>query len=144
MRVNVDGSLSTSDVCGQKPVDDTGCNLTTQECKCVSKVTREYQFLRITWIKRIRAYGGCLGVRCRRRTWYTAKSSGKPCAGARAGNVRMGKPSVGHTTLSRKGREPGELKHLSSPRKRKYSVSSGERTRRSLNRSRDRGCRVFV
>ena len=28
---------------------------------------------------------------------------------------------------------PGELKHLSSPRKRKNSVSSGERTRTSLN-----------
>jgi hypothetical protein len=28
----------------------------------------------------------------------------------------------------------GELKHLSSPRKREDSASSGERTRRSLNR----------
>jgi len=56
----------------------------------------------------------------------------------------MGKPGVGHTTSSRKGREPSELKHLSSSRKRKYSVSSGERTRKSLNRSRDRGCRVLV
>ncbi len=32
------------------------------------------------------------------------------------------------------GREPGELKHLSSPRKRDHSVSSGERTRKSPNR----------
>src|SRR5215216_2860415 len=115
-----------------------GRNLTTKECKCVSKVTREYQFLRITWKKRIRVYGGCLGVRCRRRTWYTAKSSGEPCAGVRTGNVRMGKPDVDYTASSRKGREPSELKHLSSARKREYSVSSGERTRRSLNRLRNR------
>ena len=25
-----------------------------------------------------RAYGGCLGAKCRRRTWVTAKSLGKP------------------------------------------------------------------
>ena len=31
------------------------------------------------------------------------------------------------------GREPGELKHLSSPRKREDSASSGERKRKSLN-----------
>ena len=31
-------------------------------------------------------------------------------------------------------REPGELKHLSTPRKRKDSASSGERKRRSPNR----------
>jgi hypothetical protein len=140
------GRWSQARVCERLPVDDTGRNLTTQECKyrSVSKVTREYQFLRITWIKRIRVYGGCLGVRCRRRTWYTAKSSGEPCAGVRTGNVRMGKPGVDHTASSRKGREPRELKHLSSARKRDHSVSSGERTRNSLNRSRDRGCRVLI
>ena len=32
------------------------------------------------------------------------------------------------------GGEPGELKHLSSPRKREDSASSGERKRSSLNR----------
>ena len=32
------------------------------------------------------------------------------------------------------GREPGELKHLSSPRKREDSASSGERKRSSPNR----------
>jgi hypothetical protein len=33
-------------------------------------------------------------------------------------------------------RAPGELKHLSTPRRRKYSRSSGERTGRCLNRIR--------
>jgi hypothetical protein len=51
------------------------------------------QFLRITWRKLQRAYGGCLGVKRRRRTWNTAKSLGEPCAGAISGDVRMGKPA---------------------------------------------------
>ena len=88
--------------------------------------------------KRLRAYRGCLGVKCRRRTWYTAKSSGEPCAGARAGDVRMGKPGAGHAAspgaVMAPRREPGELKHLSTSRKREYSASSGERKRRSPNR----------
>ncbi len=53
----------------------------------------EIQFLRITWMKLQRAYGGCLGVKRRRRTWNTAKSLGEPCAGAISGDVRMGKPT---------------------------------------------------
>jgi hypothetical protein len=32
-------------------------------------------------VKLLRAYGGCLGVKCRRRTWDTAKSLGEPCTG---------------------------------------------------------------
>ena len=56
----------------------------------------------------------------------------------------MGKPTPSHIGVHRKVREPGELKHLSSPRKREDSVSSGERTRRSPNRSSDRGCRVLI
>src|SRR5690606_20334631 len=51
-----------------------------------------------------------------------------------AGDVRMGKPDLGDTRSLRREREPGELKHLSSPRKREDSASSGERKRRSLNR----------
>jgi len=38
-------------------------------------------------------------------------------------------------------REPGELKHLSTQRKREYSASSGERTRNSPNHSQEWGCR---
>ena len=49
------------------------------------------------WQKRIRAHGECLGVKCRRRTWYTAKSSDEVCTTARVGGVRMGKPGRGHT-----------------------------------------------
>ena len=51
-----------------------------------------------------------------------------------AGDVRMGKPAGGYTSALREEREPGELKHLSNPRKREYSVSSGERKRSSPNR----------
>ncbi len=50
------------------------------------------------------------------------------------GGVRMGKPAAGKAAASREGREPGEVKHLSSPRKREDSASSGERKRKSLNR----------
>ena len=49
------------------------------------------------------------------------------------GDVRMGKPGQLHVWSPRKGREPGELKHLSNPRKRKDSASSGERKRSSPN-----------
>ena len=47
----------------------------------------------------------------------------------------MGQPGQGSAWSQRKLRQAGELKHLSSPRKRKRSdsVSSGERKRRSLN-----------
>jgi hypothetical protein len=52
----------------------------------------------------------------------------------------MGQPASGHAEASRAigaGGAPGELKHLSTPRKRKHrdSVSSGERTRTSPNRA---------
>ena len=55
----------------------------------------------------------------------------------------MGKPTPSHVGVRLRAREPGELKHLSSPRKREDSASSGERKRRSPNRSSDRGCRVL-
>ena len=58
------------------------------------------------------------------------------CATVIVSGVRMGKPGVGHATSLLREREPGELKHLSSQRKRKNSVSSGERTRKSLNPAR--------
>ena len=53
-------------------------------------------------------------------------------------DIRMGKPAWGHARASWhehivSGEEPGELKHLSTSRKRKDSVSSGERTRISPN-----------
>jgi hypothetical protein len=50
----------------------------------------------------------------------------------------MGKPAWGHAHAPsiepiNWREEPGELKHLSNPRNRKHSVSSGERTRNSPN-----------
>ena len=49
---------------------------------------------------------------------------------------RMGQPARANTRApaSKGGRQPGELKHLSTPRKRNHSPSSGERTGRSPNR----------
>ena len=86
--------------------------------------------------RRERAFGGCLGVRCRRRTRYTAKSPGEACAAARAGGIRMGKPGArsGASPCRDARGEPGEVKHLSSPRRGDNSASSGERKRISPNR----------
>ena len=58
------------------------------------KQKEKYQLLRITLEKLLRAYGGCLGAKCRRRTWDTAISPGKPCTGVISGDFRMGKPTV--------------------------------------------------
>ncbi len=46
----------------------------------------------------------------------------------------MGKPAWGNAHEPRERGEPGELKHLSTLRKREHSASSGERKRSSLNR----------
>ena len=42
--------------------------------------------------KRIRVHRGCLGISCRGRTCYTAKSFDEVYKTARVGDVRMGKP----------------------------------------------------
>ena len=61
----------------------------------------------------------------------------------------MGKPPWGHAQGPNAesigvGRAPGELKHLSTPRKRNDSLSSGERKGNSPNRASllVRGCRA--
>ena len=112
--------------------------------KSIGRVTRERTRLRITCgDKLLRAHGGCLGVNCRRRTRYTAKSLGEVCATDRAEGIRMGKPARGNARASvgehiANGGEPGELKHLSTRRKREDSLSSGERKGRSPNRTASR------
>jgi len=63
----------------------------------------------------------------------------------RSGDIRMGKPGGGRTPSSRKGGEPGELKHLSTRRKRNQtrdSLSSGERKGKSPNRGVETPCGV--
>jgi hypothetical protein len=93
--------------------------------------------------KLLRACGGCLGSRRRRRTWVAAISHGEPLTRLRSVDFRMGKPTAGNTAVSRgesiasrkrtRGSEtsqyPEEKKAISD------SVSSGERTRNSLNRT---------
>ena len=43
--------------------------------------------------KEEKANGGCLGVKSRRRTWYTAKSVGEPCAGTDPAISEWGNPA---------------------------------------------------
>ena len=102
--------------------------------------TSPYQNVKIQ-----RAFGGCLGVKGRRKAWYTAKSLGEPCAGEEPRVPEWGNP-VGVKAQSLYGEyisiqgERGELKHLSTRRKREYSLSSGERKGSSPNRPCGTGC----
>ena len=93
-----------------------------------------------------RAFGGCLGVKGRRKAWYTAKSLGEPCAGEDPGIPEWGNPpgvkaQVLDTEYIGIQGERGELKHLSTRRKREYSLSSGERKGRSPNPTCVRVCK---
>ena len=97
-------------------------------------------------VKVIRAYGGCLGTDSRRRTWQAAISCGEAQAAFDPQISEWGNPS-GVIQTSRKGREPGEVKHLSNRRKRnrRDSLSSGERKGKSLNHMHviDCGCCAY-
>lgn len=61
------------------------CTLTTEKV--------ESRFCRVTHVKLLRAYGGCLGVKGRRRAWLAAISPGEPQVGIISGDTRMGKPT---------------------------------------------------
>ena len=84
-----------------------------------------------------RAYGGCLGIAGRGRTCKAAKSHGEPHTGFEPWVSAWGNPSAfGQRPPIYRGGQRGELKHLSTPRKREQvsdSASSGERTRSSPN-----------
>ena len=80
--------------------------------------------LRKQEVKIIRAYGGCLGAKSRRRTRSTAKSFGEPQAGYDPEISEWGNPAeviFRHGALNKIGAsgQPAELKHLSKRRKRK-------------------------
>ena len=80
--------------------------------------------LRKQEVKIIRAYGGCLGAKSRRRTRSTAKSFGEPQAGNDPKISEWGNPAEAifrHGALNKIGAsgQPAELKHLSKRRKRK-------------------------
>ena len=68
-------------------------------------------------VKRISAHGGCLGMSRRRRTWQAAISLGELQASIDPGMSEWGNPA-GVISRHPKGSQPGELKHLSTPRKR--------------------------
>ena len=85
----------------------------------------EYQFdacLRDK-VKLQRAYGGCLGSQRRRRTWTAAISSGEPLTGRDPEISEWGTPTgecpSAYGEYIVVCRQPGELKHLSTWRKRK-------------------------
>jgi len=72
----------------------------------------------------IRVYGGWLDKIWRWRTWQPAKSFGEVASNLWPGNIPMGKPNQGNAWLFcseyiTAGGELGEVKHLSSRRKRK-------------------------
>ena len=50
-------------------------------------------------IKRIRAHGGCLGAKRRRRTWAAAISPEEVLTDRRSRDVRMGKPTRGNARV---------------------------------------------
>ena len=66
--------------------------------------------------KVFRAHGGCLGAGSRRRARQAAKVLGEPHTGLDPRVPEWGNPAW-EARLSRKGRQPGELKHLSTPRR---------------------------
>ena len=74
-------------------------------------------------VKRIRAYGGCLGTGRRRRSWQAAISCGEEQASIdpqiTESENRL-QVNLQHLLLNTQATEeiPGELKHLSTPRKR--------------------------
>jgi len=47
-------------------------------------------------VKILRAGGGCLGARSRRRTWTAAISPGEVLNNLRPGDLRMGEPTCGN------------------------------------------------
>jgi hypothetical protein len=71
-------------------------NRTGKEKRKKSEKTRDLKRKRVeisaSRKKLQRAYGGCLGARCRRRTWDTAKSLGEPCTGDDPGVSEWGNP----------------------------------------------------
>ncbi len=81
-----------------------------------------------------RAQGGCLGDGGRGRTRPRGEMSGGGAGSLRSRRIRMGQPG-GRTAHhpGQPGREPREVKHLSTARRREDSPSSGERTGRSPN-----------
>ena len=92
------------------------------------------------------AGGGCLGANGRGRARYAAKSRGEARAAVDPRVPEWSNPPgvvPRHPALIAGG-QPGELKHLSTPRNRNDSPSSGERTGRSPNRPGLSGDRAYA
>ena len=67
--------------------------------------------------KVFRAHGGCLGAGSRRRARQAAIVPGEPHTGFDPGVPEWGNPAGEGLLPTQCGRQPGELKHLSTPRR---------------------------
>ena len=96
---------------------------------------RKKQKEEVLGVKVVRAHGECLGACGRRRTWQAAKSCGEVQATVDPQMSEWGNPAGCRAQSPRKRRSPGEVKHLSSRRRRnrRDALSSGERKGWSLN-----------
>ena len=105
-----------------------GCACVTMKSECRKRSEVERRRVRpgqAGWgcmAKRTSAHGGCLGGKRRRRAHEPAKSCGEPANRLRSADARMGEPGLRSRSpqaesIGLRG-EPGELKHLSTPRKR--------------------------
>jgi hypothetical protein len=93
---------------------------------------------------RERVHGGCLGADGRGRTRPRGEILRGGAGSRGSGGFRMGQPArrtAGHDGGRPSSRAPGELKHLSTPRSREDSLSSGERRGRSPNPAGGTACR---
>ena len=93
-------------------------------------------------VKLLRAHGGCLGARKRRRAWLAAISFGEPQAGVDPEIPEWGNPSrviprnllTEYIGLERQTRGTETSQYPEEQKSNRDSASSGERTRNSLNR----------
>ena len=93
-------------------------------------------------VKLLRAHGGCLGARKRRRAWLAAISFGEPQAGVDPEIPEWGNPPrvipryppAEYIGKGRRTRGTETSKYPKEEKSNRDSASSGERTRNSLNR----------
>ena len=104
--------------------------------------TRPYESMELRRLSKKGRRVDALALRAEERRDKLRKAMGRSkypvIHGYLNGETHMSKPHVLHTESIGMQGEPGELKHLSSRRKRKKtidSVSSGERKRKSPNRN---------
>jgi hypothetical protein len=91
-----DNILASGIPVGSQLIETNDCQHLTNriECKTHEKIGRKELSSLHHVEKLLRAHGGCLGAKRRRRTWDTAKSLGKPCTGVDPGMSEWGNPPL--------------------------------------------------